>query len=53
MDSIECTNCGHNMVTTDWTEHFTRDGDDFDIDCVNCGETHNIYVSIDVSYEII
>ena len=49
-EPFNCPHCGHQHDTTDWVELWSRDGDDFDIECHNCEEDFNVEPRIEVSY---
>lgn len=53
MFEIECPHCKKQQDTTDWTEHWKWDGDNFDLNCTECEKEMSIKVSVDVEYTLL
>ena len=51
MSDFKCNSCGAVQDTTDWIEFGGRDGDEFDVECSNCGEMLEVSTVVEVSYQ--
>ncbi len=51
MSDFKCNACGSVQDTTDWIENGDRDGDEFEVECQDCGEVIEARMVVEVSYE--